>query len=42
MKRLEKQGKRLRLLPANDRYQPIEPGEELKISGVVVGVVRKY
>jgi len=42
MKLLEKQGKRFRLLPANDRYQPIEPGEEMKISGVVVGVVRKY
>ena len=42
MKRLEKQGKHIRLMPANDHYQPIEPGEEMKISGVVVGVVRRY
>lgn len=31
----------LTLLPANARYQPIHPKQELRIAGVVTGVVRK-
>ncbi|HNT30415.1 MAG TPA: transcriptional repressor LexA [bacterium] len=42
LKYLEKKGKKIRLLPANSKYPPIEPKEELKIGGVVTGVVRKY
>ena len=30
------------LVPANPKYQPIRPKNELKISGVVTAVVRKY
>lgn len=42
MKYLEKKGSKVRLLPANKKYQPIIPNEELKIAAVVIGVVRKY
>lgn len=42
MKRLQKNGQKIILLPANKKYQPIYPTTELKIEGVVVGVVRKY
>lgn len=42
MKRFVKQGQRTVLLAANKKYRPIYPITELKIEGVVVGVVRKY
>lgn len=42
MKRFHKQGQKISLWPANKKYQPIYPTVELKIEGVVVGVVRKY
>ncbi len=43
VKRLEKKGKKLRLLPENPRFSPIEiTGEmEMVVWGVVTGVVRK-
>jgi repressor LexA len=42
MKYLRKRGDTVSLLPANPRYQPIKPKNELKIAGVVTAVVRKY
>lgn len=42
MKFLRKRGDAVLLVPANPRYQPIRPKQELKISGVVTAVVRKY
>ena len=42
LKILEKTKSSLRLLPANPKYQPIIPKNELLIYGVVKGVVRKY
>lgn len=42
MKQFTTQGKKVVLLPANKKYKPIYPINELKIEGVVVGVVRKY
>lgn len=42
MKYLEKKSGKLRLLPANRKYHPILPSDELRIGGVVVGVIRKY
>jgi repressor LexA len=42
MKYLRKRGENVMLLPANPKYQPIKPKKELKISGVVTAVVRKY
>ena len=42
MKYLRKQGEDITLLPANPKYQPIRPKDELKIAGVVTAVVRKY
>jgi repressor LexA len=42
MKYLRKQGESVTLLPANPKYQPIRPKNELKIAGVVTAVVRKY
>ena len=42
MKYLRKRGESVTLLPANPRYQPIRPKNELKIAGVVTAVVRKY
>jgi repressor LexA len=43
LKRLYREGKRIRLQPANERYEPIflDP-TELQIQGVVIGVVRRY
>ncbi len=29
-------------MPANPRYKPIKPKHELRITGVVTAVVRKY
>ena len=42
MKYLRKRGDTITLVPANPKYQPIKPKNELKISGVVTAVVRKY
>jgi len=42
MKYLRKRGDSITLVPANPKYQPIKPKNELKISGVVTAVVRKY
>lgn len=42
LKYFEKTGGKVRLLPANKKYQPIVPQEELTIAGVVIANVRKY
>ena len=42
MKYLRKRGETISLVPANPRYQPIRPKNELKVAGVVTAVVRKY
>lgn len=42
MKYLRKRGDVVALIPANARYKPIKPKNELKIAGVVTAVVRKY
>jgi repressor LexA len=42
MKRLKKSGENVLLVAANPNYKPIRPKNELKIAGVVTGVVRKY
>jgi SOS regulatory protein LexA len=42
MKYLRKRGENVTLIPANPKYQPIKPKNELKIAGVVTAVVRKY
>lgn len=42
MKYLRKHGSTLYLAPANRKYQPIIPKEELKVVAVVKAVVRKY
>lgn len=42
LKILDKTKTGLRLLPANPKYQPLVPKDELLIYGVVKGVIRKY
>ena len=42
MKYLKKRGENVALIPANPKYHPIRPKNELKIAGVVTAVVRKY
>ncbi len=42
LKYYEKEGSRVRLLPANKKYSPIIPQTELKTGGVLVAVIRKY
>ncbi len=42
MKYLRKRGDSVTLIPANPKYKPIKPKNELKIAGVVTAVVRKY
>ncbi len=42
MKYLRKRGESVTLIPANPKYKPIRPKNELKIAGVVTAVVRKY
>lgn len=42
LKRLEKKKTKLRLLPANPKYSPIEISGPCEILGVVVGSFRKY
>lgn len=42
LKYFRKTGKSIQLIAANKKYPPIIPKEELKIAGVLRGVVRKY
>lgn len=42
LKYFKKAGEKIMLMPANRRYRPIVPTEQLNIAAVVVGVVRKY
>jgi SOS regulatory protein LexA len=42
MKYLKKSGNKVMLLPANKKYRPIIPKEELKVAAVVTAVIRKY
>jgi SOS-response transcriptional repressor LexA len=42
MKYLRKRGRKIWLEPANKRYRPLFPKEELKIAAVVIAVIRKY
>lgn len=42
IKYFEKRAGTVRLRPANRRYRPITPREELRVAGVVTAVVRKY
>ncbi len=42
MKYFRQRGETVTLSPANARYKTITPRRELKVSGVVVAVVRKY
>ena len=42
MKYLRKRGDSVTLIPANPKYKPIKPKNELRIAGVVTAVVRKY
>ncbi|MCX5814262.1 MAG: transcriptional repressor LexA [Proteobacteria bacterium] len=42
MKYLRKRGESITLIPANPKYKPIKPKNELKIAGVVTAVIRKY
>jgi repressor LexA len=42
LKFLRKRGDGVTLLPANPKYKPIKPKNELNIAGVVTAVVRKY
>ncbi|MCS6859842.1 MAG: helix-turn-helix domain-containing protein [Abditibacteriales bacterium] len=40
IKQLRKQGDTVTLLPANAKYKPIQPKQELRLAGVVTAVVR--
>lgn len=42
MKYFRKTGNRVSLVPANKKYKPIFPEEELNIAAIVIGIVRKY
>lgn len=42
MKYLHKRGENVMLKPANPKYKPIKPQNELKIAGVITAVIRKY
>ena len=44
LKRVRIDGRRITLLPANDRYRPIEilPGDEFSVWGVVTYTIRKF
>jgi repressor LexA len=42
MKYFKKRGDTITLIPANRRYKPLTPKNELKVAGVVTAVVRKY
>ena len=42
MKYFRKKGDKAWLEPANKKYKPFYPKEELKVAAVVIGVIRKY
>jgi repressor LexA len=42
MKYFRKQGNTIFLEPANKKYRPIYPEQDLKVAAIVKGVVRKY
>jgi repressor LexA len=42
LKYFEKKGAQVSLIPANKRYKPIVPKQELKVAAVVTAVIRKY
>jgi repressor LexA len=42
IKFFEKRGSSVVLRPANSKYRPIVPKEELRVAGVVTAVIRKY
>lgn len=42
VKYYQKEGSRVKLVPANPRYSPIIPKAELRTGGVIVAVIRKY
>jgi len=42
IKYYQKKGGRVVLMPANKKFKPIVPKEELKVAGVVTAVIRKY
>lgn len=42
LKRLEKKGSHIRLMPENPKYTPIVVDGPCDIMGVVVGLIRKY
>jgi repressor LexA len=42
IKYFHRQGTTVTLMPANPRYQPVRPKQELRIGGVVIAVIRKY
>jgi SOS regulatory protein LexA len=42
LKYFRKRGRKVYLEPANKKYQPFYPKQELIVEGVVIGAVRKY
>ncbi len=42
IKYLKKKGESITLMPANPKYKPLKPKNELKIAGIVTAVIRKY
>ncbi len=43
LKRLYRDGGKIRLVPANKRLQPMEfPAEDVEVQGVVIGLLREY
>jgi len=42
VKYFQREKDRITLLPANNKFSPIKPAENLRIVGIVVSVVRKY
>jgi repressor LexA len=42
IKRFQKRGNQVMLLPANKAFKPIQPKEQLSVAGVVKAVIRKY
>lgn len=42
MKYFRKRGRKIWLEPANKKYKPIYPAQELKIAAIVIAAIRKY
>jgi len=42
LKYFRKRGRKIWLEPANNKYKPIQPTQELKIAAVVIAAIRKY